>query len=66
MAGPSSSAKVAIGILAWIGVALFAVVVAANWDTYWGMLLVLVAVVIAWAIGELVMQESSDGDGGAA
>jgi hypothetical protein len=42
------------GIVAWLAVALVAVVAVENWDPLWGFFPVAAAVVAAWLIGERV------------
>ncbi len=52
--------KVAIGVVAWIGVAVLAVIAPANWEGFWGFLPVAIAVVVAWAVGEWVMKDTME------
>lgn len=44
-----------LGVAAWVGVAVFAVIAVANWDPLWGFFPVLAVVVAAWAVGEYLM-----------
>lgn len=56
-------AKVFLGIAAWLGVAVFAVIATANWDPLWGFFPVLAAVIGAWAVGEFVVHPPEQGGG---
>lgn len=48
-------ARTFLGIAAWLGVAVFAVIATANWDPLWGFFPMLAAVIGAWAVGEFVV-----------
>ena len=53
--GAEELGKTLLGVAAWVGVAVFAVIAVANWDPLWGFFPVLAAVVSAWAVGEYLM-----------
>lgn len=55
--------KALLGVAAWIGVAVFAVIAVANWDPLWGFFPVLAAVVAAWAVGEYLAVPSDREEG---
>lgn len=57
----TAMSRLVIGVIAWIGVAILAVVAAANWDAFWGAFPVAAAVVVAWAVGEWVMRDETEG-----
>lgn len=42
------------GVVAWLAVAVVAVVAVENWDPVWGFFPVAAAVVAAWVVGERV------------
>lgn len=58
----SDRGKAAAGIVAWLLVAALALIATEYWDSFWGALPVLGAVVIVWLIGERVLEERGMSD----
>ncbi len=58
----SEIGRTILGVLSWVGVAVFSVIAVANWDPLWGFFPVLAAVVAAWAAGEyMARSDAADG-----
>lgn len=56
----SDLSKGVAGIVAWLLVAVLAVITVEFWGGFWGALPVLVAVVAMWLIGERVLASSEE------
>lgn len=48
----SERRKAIAGLVAWLAVAVLALVAVEMWDPFWGFFPVAAAVIAAWAIGE--------------